>query len=92
MKTLAVHLHLYYLEQFPEILDYLENLKGIDFDLFITMPKEDGRIRNKVQELYQNASIYIVENRGYDIGPFIDFLHQDYFLNNKPCQIILTFQ
>ena len=36
----AVHLHLYYLEQLPELLARLENLNraGITWDLFVTMP------------------------------------------------------
>lgn len=76
MKKLAVHLHLYYLEQLDEILEKLCNLEEIDFDLFVTMSKVDEEVKRKILNKFSNAKVFVVANRGYDIGPFIWFLHQ----------------
>lgn len=82
----AVHLHLYYLEQLPELLARLENLNraGITWDLFVTMPaavcsfsatgKNAAHLSAAV--ISPAAVIWHPENRGYDVGPFIDFLHR----------------
>ncbi len=74
MKTLAVHLHLYYLEQLPDILKYLESLEAVDYDLFITMIQKNESAEKQIMQAHPTAQIKIVSNRGYDIGSFIDFL------------------
>ncbi len=76
MKKLAVHLHLYYIEQLGEILKRLKNLSKIDYDLFVTMVIDDEKIKNRILDEHPLAKIWVIENRGYDIGPFIDFLHK----------------
>lgn len=76
MKTLAVHLHLYYLEQLDEMLEKLANLSVVDYDLFVTMTSDDDIVVNKIRLFNPQAQIFKVENRGYDIGPFIEFLHR----------------
>lgn len=105
----AVHLHLYYLEQLPELLARLENLNraGITWDLFVTMPaavcsfsatgknaahlsaevispaaETNARTDSfaaadaQIRAAFPAAVIWHPENRGYDVGPFIDFLHR----------------
>lgn len=76
MKTVAVHLHLYYRNQADEMLRFLRNLRGIAFDLFITMVENDPNLIAKIQRVWPTAHVYVVPNRGYDVGPFIDFLHR----------------
>lgn len=76
MKKLAVHLHLHYFEQLPEILKYLQALNGVEYDLFVTMTQEDKDIAAQILTEHPCAQIWVVENRGYDIGPFIEFLHR----------------
>ncbi len=76
MKKLAVHLHLYYLEQLDEILRRLKSLDEVEYDLFVTMVKDDESIKNRILEEHPLAKICVVENRGYDVGPFIWFLHK----------------
>ena len=76
MKTLAVHLHLYYTEQLPNILKYLRNMEDVDYDLFVTMVKAAEGVEEQIKSFNNKAKIWVVENRGYDIGPFIDFLHK----------------
>lgn len=73
---LAVHLHLYYFEQLPEILGYLKSLSETDYDLFVTMVEENEKVVSEIKVVYPNAHIMIVPNYGYDVGPFIEFLHQ----------------
>ena len=75
MTKLAVHLHLYYLKQLPLVLRYLCSLRNIDCDLFVTMVEKNPEVENRIKSIYPNAEIWQVQNRGYDIGPFIDFLH-----------------
>lgn len=75
MTKLAVHLHLYYIEQLPLVLKYLRALQNTDCDLFVTMVEKNVVAEEKIKSTYPDAMIWLVENRGYDIGPFIDFLH-----------------
>ena len=75
MKTMAVHLHLYYTEQLTEILSYLQNLKDITYDLYVSLTQENEEIRQQILDFNPKTKIFITANRGYDIGSFIDFLH-----------------
>ena len=76
MKKLAVCLHLYYVEQLDEIKKRLSKLKDANFDLFVTMVEDDEVAKKRILDVYGKAKIFVVENRGYDIGPFVYFLHQ----------------
>ena len=73
--SLAVHLHLYYLDMWPEIKGYLANIGDYPYDLYVTMTEDNPEIEREIKKFKPDAKIWIVENRGYDIGPFIDFLH-----------------
>ena len=72
---LAVHLHLHYISMWPEMKSYLANIKDYPYDLFVTLTVENTEIEKDIKSFKSDAKIWIVENRGYDIGPFIDFLH-----------------
>ncbi|MBP3686950.1 MAG: hypothetical protein J6J35_01130 [Alphaproteobacteria bacterium] len=108
---IAVHFHLYYQTQLPEMLKLLTNLNqpGINWDLYVTLPLTDSltdaqakAISNRILSIFPNAKITHPENRGYDVGAFIDFLHHinldeyDYVLKvhtknqNKRNQTILN--
>lgn len=76
MKTLAVHLHLYYLNQLDEVLAKLSNLQNIDYDLFVTMTQNAPEAEGRIRQFKPDVQIWTLENRGYDIGPFIEFLHR----------------
>lgn len=73
--TLAVHLHLYYRNMWEELCGLLHNMDGYPYDLYVTMVEKDLSLMEKIKEFKPDAKIKIVENRGYDIGPFVDFLH-----------------
>jgi len=86
MKKLAVHLHIYYQDQIKKIWQYMQNLSGLDYDLYITVSEKSATLLNEIKNTYPLAKVWQVENRGYDIGPFIDFLHH---LNIEDYEYIL---
>ncbi len=73
---IAVHLHIHYLEMWNEIKGYLHNIGDYPYHLFVTLTKENDDLIHKIKEYHKDATIYIVENRGYDVGAFVYFLHQ----------------
>lgn len=76
MPKIAVHLHLYYLEQLDDILQRLSYLDGCKYDLFVTMSELNPQAHEKILKFNPQATIWQTQNFGYDIGPFIDFLHK----------------
>ena len=72
---IAVHLHLFYKEMAGLFLNKLKNLPPNSFDLFVTLSNKDDELIEQIQKSYPQAKIKVIENRGYDIGPFIYFLH-----------------
>lgn len=72
---LAVHLHLYYQEQLSSIIAYLRSLNGVDYDLYVTMTEQSDDSLQQIKSFKPDAIILKVDNRGYDIGPFIEFLN-----------------
>lgn len=76
MPKIAVHMHLYYVTQLDDLLQRLENLSGAAYDLYVTMGTRDEAAEQKIKAFKRDAKVWIVPNLGYDVGPFIDFLHQ----------------
>ena len=76
MPKIAVHLHLYYLEQLDDILQRLSYLDVCKYDLFVTMSELNPQAHEKILKFNPQATIWQTQNFGYDIGPFIDFLHK----------------
>lgn len=74
--SLAVHLHLYYAEMWPDIKHYLQNIGDYPYDLFVTIVQENEELIADIRNFNKSAKIWVVENRGYDVGPFVYFLHQ----------------
>ena len=74
-KRILVHLHLYYLNQLDEILNRLQNLQGLNFDLYVTMVNKSPAAEQKIKQFKPDTHILQVANQGYDIGPFIEVLH-----------------
>lgn len=68
----AVVLHLYYVDLWEDIKAYLSHI-GQPFDLYISVPK--GIYMNQIEMIlgdYPNAHLYDFENRGRDMGPFVE--------------------
>lgn len=76
MKPILVHCHIYYPHLYEELKECILNIYPYKFDLFITMVEEHLDIISDIKSKFPNAKIEIVENRGYDIGPFIHLLNQ----------------
>jgi lipopolysaccharide biosynthesis protein len=39
------------------------------------MVDENAAIQSEIMAFHSDTKIWVVENRGYDVGPFVDFLH-----------------
>jgi lipopolysaccharide biosynthesis protein len=67
----------FYEEQWGELSSVI-NRVGIDnvsYDLFITLPDKNSYLSGIIKELYPFAQIHIVDNVGYDVGPFFYVLN-----------------
>ena len=71
-----MHLHIYYFDIWPEIKKYLQNIGDYPYDLYVTMNVQNNELVDDIKSFHQNTKIFVVENRGYDVGPFVYFLHQ----------------
>lgn len=69
-------MHLYYVDQLDDLLARLQSLNGYSYDLYVTLIDDEDFIRNKILAFKPDAKIWLVPNLGYDVGPFIDFLHK----------------
>src|SRR5574344_582692 len=74
MNKLLVHLHLFYQDQFDYMIKKLSNIEGCDWDLYVTVCEENSLSEEKILKFKPDAKIIKVENRGYDIWPFIQVL------------------
>ena len=74
-KTIAVHLHIYYEEMWGVLAGCLGALQGHDYDLFVTLVKPNADLEVKIKAFKPMAEIFVVENRGYDVGAFIYVLN-----------------
>ncbi|MCK9223783.1 MAG: hypothetical protein M0R46_01835 [Candidatus Muirbacterium halophilum] len=76
MKPILVHVHIYYPELWNELKKCLENISPYSYDLFITLVKQNDSLQKSIIEFNPNAKIYILDNKGYDIGPFLEIINQ----------------
>jgi lipopolysaccharide biosynthesis protein len=76
MKKILVHVHIYYVELWDEIKDCLRNIPPAPYDLYVTLVKSDAALESDILLFNPQTHIEIVENRGFDIGPFIHILSQ----------------
>lgn len=73
MKIL-VHLHLFYQDMLPEMLNNLSSLDGCDYDLFATVINATPETLKGLRRFKPDVTVIEVENRGYDVAPFIKVL------------------
>lgn len=74
MKKSAVCLHLYYTDLADEFIKILSCFPS-SFDLFVTTCRKDPNI-DKIKRAFPNAQIWVLPNRGRDVGPFIETLNR----------------
>ena len=70
-----VHLHLYYFNQLNYMLKKLKNINSCDWDLFVTLHKQDAKIIQKLKTFKPDVNIIPVEDKGFDIWPFLQVLN-----------------
>lgn len=68
-----VVLHLFYEKSWIEINEYLKSLAPYSFDLIITATKNriSSETFDRIKQEYPKAQILIMENRGFDLLPFL---------------------
>ena len=71
-----VHLHIYYHNQVDYFIKKLSNIRGCDWDLFVTYVEENQDSLNKIKKFKQDTILKKVENIGYDVWPFIQVIKQ----------------
>ena len=76
MKPILVHLHLFYPEMWLELKTCINNIASYPFKLYVTMVNEHQDVINDIKMSFNYPHIEIVENRGYDIGPFINIINK----------------
>ena len=70
MKPILVHVHIFYLDQIDFIINHLQNITK-PYVLYVTMIEKNEEIEQKIKNLKPDANIIQIENRGYDVWPFI---------------------
>jgi lipopolysaccharide biosynthesis protein len=72
---IAIMLHLHYLDLWPEFQALLEAIDR-PFHLILTLTRADAAFADRVKTRFQDAEIVVYDNRGRDIGPFIQLLRE----------------
>jgi len=86
---IAVVAHIFYKEIAEEILGYLDNMSH-DFDIYVSTRPE---MKSYIEALLENKEhikktvVSGVENRGFDIGPFLSGPVSDYYGYDIICKI-----
>lgn len=87
--TIAVHLHLFYMDLLHEFVEYFSNIP-YKFDLYISCAEttDVSAVKTKVKELSQVGIVDVrkLQNRGRDLAPlYVEFapeiMKHDYFLH-----------
>ncbi|HEV7454832.1 MAG TPA: methyltransferase domain-containing protein, partial [Candidatus Saccharimonadales bacterium] len=75
--TMAVVIHLYYIEAWPVLSRKLHSLQTeAPFDLFITLPPANSGFAADVHKDFPGAHTFVMSNRGRDVLPFIQVAAQ----------------
>lgn len=79
----VIIIHLYYIDMLETIYDEIKEIKDI-FDVYISVIV-DIKIEDikRIKILFPNANIFIFENRGRDVLPFLKILNKIYDLEYK---------
>lgn len=74
MKPVLIHVHLFYPELWWYIRLHLQYLCPYPHKIYITTIREHADIQNDTAVLGMNVDFILVENRGYDVAPFLQVL------------------
>lgn len=75
-KPILVLAHVFYPDLWPQLKSRIQNISPYPFDLYVTMTQELADVQKDIKESFPKVHIEIVENRGYDVGPFVHALNQ----------------
>ena len=73
--SFAVVLHLYYRDLWPEFAWCLGRLSQ-PFHLIVTTNEADPDFERDVRAVFPDTEIHVMENRGRDVGPFMELLRR----------------
>ena len=76
MKPILVHCHIYYSELWQELKKCIQNIQPYSFKLYVTLVEKHQDIIEDIMHTFPTAKIELVENRGYDVGPFVDIINK----------------
>ena len=74
-KKIAVIVHIYYPEIWESLKDCIKNI-NVPYDLYITTIDENKYLKEDILNFNSDAYFEIVENRGFDVGPFIHIINK----------------
>lgn len=67
----AIIIHLYYIDLWPHISQFLRTVDFSNFDIFVSIPTNSFSYGEKIRKDYPDARIIEVPNRGRDVLPFL---------------------
>lgn len=73
---IAVHVHLYYTEMWAQLKERLQHLEPYSYDLYVTLTERAPELEADIRAFHSQTEVLQVENRGYDVGPFISVLQR----------------
>ena len=71
---ILVHIHLYYFDMWQELKQAVQNIT-VPYDLFVTVTEHNADIENDIRAFKSEARIILLENKGFDVWPFIKVLN-----------------
>ncbi len=75
MPPILIHVHVYYPELWDEVCEYLRSLDGMPHECVVTVPEGRVDILSALKGDNRVSRIIEVENRGYDIAPFVQVIN-----------------
>ena len=74
-KPILAIVHVYYPQLWQELKNCLNNIT-VPYDLYVTTVEANKDIELDVMAFKDNARFEVVDNRGYDLGPFIHVINK----------------
>tara|TARA_A100001391_G_scaffold205189_1_gene204037 strand:+ start:5920 stop:8328 length:2409 start_codon:yes stop_codon:yes gene_type:complete len=73
-SAIAVVVHVFYPEIWPEVVEYLRNIEE-EFDLYISLIHgKSEKIESSIKAMFPDAHVLVFPNHGRDVFPFTEFL------------------
>lgn len=83
--TFLIHVHVFYTEMWAALSELLRNTNNHSREIWITLGEDKAFLEHEIKQDFPDARILYVENRGYDIGPFVEVLKQVDVCNYQYC-------